>query len=172
MSIVALTNRVADSLEVFRERAFARALLVREFIMDKQEAVDGLQDCAIAFNLVRRFGQDKIQEIMNEAFGADLPQLQGTVDDMVRQLELADPRDAWRHTGEPPPPASVRNSDITPASTRPDYYKTPQSVVDAFWFVASLDDPARLAAWLADHPRDERYLQKIWEQKCSTAAAK
>lgn len=93
-------------------------------------------------------------------------------DDIVTCWELADPRDAWRHTGETPPSASVRNSDITKMPTQPDYYRTPQSVVDAFWFVASLDDPARLAAWLADHPRDERYLQKIWEQKCSTAAAK
>ena len=93
-------------------------------------------------------------------------------DDTVTCWELADPRDAWRHTGEPPAPASVRNSDITAASTRPDYYRTPQSTADAFFYVVSLDDPARLAGWLADHPRDERYLQKIWEQKCSTAAAK
>ena len=93
-------------------------------------------------------------------------------DDIVKLWELADPRDGWRHTGEPPPPASVRNSDLTATAARPDYYRTPQSTADALWFVASLDDPARLAAWLADHPRDEKYLQKIWEQKCSTAAAK
>lgn len=94
-------------------------------------------------------------------------------DDIVTQWELADPRDAWRHTGEAPPPASVRNSDIAPSgNAAPAHYRTPQATVDAFFYVVSLDDPARLAAWLADHPRDERYLQKIWEQKCSTAAAK
>lgn len=91
---------------------------------------------------------------------------------IMSHWELADPRDAWRHTNELPPPASVRNSDIAATAARPDYYRTPQATIDAFWFVASLDGPARLAAWLADHPRDERYLQKIWEQKCSTAAAK
>ena len=90
--------------------------------------------------------------------------------DIVTLWELADPRDAWRLTGEAPPPASVRNSDITAASTRPDYYRTPQSTADAFFYVVSLDDPARLAGWLADHPRDETHLRKLLEQKCSSAA--
>ena len=94
-------------------------------------------------------------------------------DDIVTRWELADPRDAWRHTGEPPPPASVRNSDISarPAD-KPQPYRTPQSVVDAFFYMLKTKDAAGIAEWLAAHPQDERYLQKIWEQKCSTAAAK
>jgi hypothetical protein len=93
-------------------------------------------------------------------------------DDIVTSWELADPRDSWRHTGEPPPPVSVRNSDIAAKPNAPRSYRTPQATVDAFFCVLKTKDAAGIAEWLADHPRDEKYLQKIWEQKCSTAAAK
>jgi hypothetical protein len=86
--------------------------------------------------------------------------------DLVTQWELADPRDAWRHTGEPAPAASVRNSDISakPASaTRP--YRTPQATIKAFWYVAGLDDAGYLKRWLAQHPLDVETLQKLWEAK-------
>jgi hypothetical protein len=86
--------------------------------------------------------------------------------DLVTHWESADPRDAWRHTGEPPPPASVRNSDISakPASaTR--HYRTPRATIEAFWYVASLDDADYLKRWLAQHPRDVETLQKLWEAK-------
>ena len=86
-------------------------------------------------------------------------------DDIVKLWELVDPRDAWRHTNELPPPASVRNSDITATAARPDYYRTPQSTADAFWFVVNLCDPVRLKAWLHDHPRDARHLLKLLESK-------
>jgi hypothetical protein len=87
-------------------------------------------------------------------------------DDIVTRWELADPRDAWRHTGEAPPP-------LAPAPPiRPRPYHAPQSTIDAFFYVLKTKDAADIADWLADHPRDEKYLQKIWEQKCSTAAAK
>ena len=86
-------------------------------------------------------------------------------DDIVKLWELADPRDAWRHTGEPPPPASVRNSDITATAARPDYYRTPQATVDAFWSVINLCDPAYLKTWLQGHPRDARHLLKLLEIK-------
>jgi hypothetical protein len=90
----------------------------------------------------------------------------------VRAWELADPRDSWQHTGEAPPPASVRNGAIVASPERADQYRTPQSVIDAFFFVVRTKDAAGIAAWLADHPRDENHLKKIWERKCSTAAAK
>jgi hypothetical protein len=87
-------------------------------------------------------------------------------DDVVKVWELADPRDRWRHTGETPPPASVRNSDITPSRpSAPAHYRTPQATCDAFLFVVNLCDPARLKAWLADHPRDARHLLKHLENK-------
>jgi len=86
--------------------------------------------------------------------------------DLVTLWELADPRDRWRHIGERPPPASVRNGDI---SGRPESlkagYATPDSTEAAFWYVVSLENPARLRAWLADHPRDLPYLLKLLESK-------
>jgi hypothetical protein len=90
-------------------------------------------------------------------------------DDIVTEWQLADPRDAWRHTGEPPPPASVRNSDITTQRPRAATYRTPQATVDAFWYVASLDDPNHLARWLDQHPRDEKLLCKLWKAKNAEA---
>lgn len=33
-------------------------------------------------------------------------------EDLVRQWEIVDPRDRWHHTGEKPPSARVRNSEI------------------------------------------------------------
>ena len=93
-------------------------------------------------------------------------------DDIVKQWQLADPRDAWKHTGERPPPKHVRNSNISATPAKAPQYRTPQSVVDAFFFVARTKDAAGIAEWLANHPRDEKYLQKIWEQKCSISAAK
>jgi hypothetical protein len=86
-------------------------------------------------------------------------------DDIVTRWELADPRDAWRHTGESPPPASVRNSDITEQPSAPKHYRTPQATADAFWLVVNLCDPVRLKAWLHDHPRDARHLLKLLESK-------
>jgi hypothetical protein len=58
---------------------------------------------------------------------------------------------------------------LPPADARSPY-RTPQSTVDAFFYVVSLDDPARLAGWLADHPRDKAFLRQILENKCSSAA--
>jgi hypothetical protein len=86
--------------------------------------------------------------------------------DLVRQWELADPRDAWRHTGEPPPPEIVRNSDISgKQANTPPPYRTPQATVDAFWYVVSLCNPERLKAWLVDHPQDAPFLLKLLEGK-------
>ena len=79
--------------------------------------------------------------------------------DLIAQWERADPRDCWRHTGEQPP----RAIESAPTAAQP--YRTPQSTIDAFWYVASLDDPDYLKRWLAEHPRDVAALQKLWEAK-------
>jgi hypothetical protein len=91
-------------------------------------------------------------------------------DDIVTLWELADPRDAWCHTGETPPPAGVRNSDITAQPSAPKHYRTPAATVAAFLFVASLDDPEHLARWLDQHPRDEKFLCKLWKSKNAAEA--
>jgi hypothetical protein len=76
--------------------------------------------------------------------------------DLVAQWERADPRDNWRHTGEHPP----RSQPHPPAKRQ---YQTPQSTIDAFWYVVLLDDADHLARWLAKHPADAPALIKLWE---------
>ena len=44
-------------------------------------------------------------------------------------------------------------------------YRTPQSVIDAFLYVARNHDAEYLARWLEDHPRDIATLNKLWEAK-------
>ena len=86
--------------------------------------------------------------------------------DLVRQWEMQDPRDAWRHTGETPPPAAFRNADY-PGTPQPNrhHYRTPQATIDAFFFVAGLNDADYLKRWLQQHPRDAETLCKLWEGK-------
>jgi hypothetical protein len=85
---------------------------------------------------------------------------------MVRSMELNDPRDAWRHTGEPPPPDAFRNGDLpgTPAAAR-QHYRTPPATANAFWLVIGLCNPGRLKSWLGDHPKDAPFLLKLLEGK-------
>jgi hypothetical protein len=86
--------------------------------------------------------------------------------DLVKEWELADPRDRWKHSGELPPPTDIRNGDFTgPASAARRPYRTPRATVDAFWFVVSLCNPDRLKAWLSDHPKDAAFLLKLLEGK-------
>jgi hypothetical protein len=79
---------------------------------------------------------------------------------------MQDPRDAWRHTGEIPPPVAFRNADFpgTPAPIR-QHYRTAQSTIDAFWYVVRNEGPEYLKGWLARHPADAPFLLKIWKQK-------
>jgi hypothetical protein len=58
----------AAPVDVFRERCEARVLLCANGLMTLQDAVDGLQAAAEAQGLVRRYGQDEIQQILSEAF--------------------------------------------------------------------------------------------------------
>jgi hypothetical protein len=82
--------------------------------------------------------------------------------ELVAQWEAADPRDCWKQGGEPPLPTSIPSSPARP-------YRTPEATVNAFWYVAGLDDPDYLKRWLAEHPRDVVALQKLWETKYARA---
>jgi hypothetical protein len=84
---------------------------------------------------------------------------------IIKRWEMDDPRDRWKWTGEAPPPANVRNSDISAKPVKPPKYATPEATINAFWFVVRLADPERLAAWLDDHPKDEFFLLKVLERK-------
>jgi hypothetical protein len=81
--------------------------------------------------------------------------------ELVRRWKLEDSRDRWKHTGEVPPKAS----EATEARTQ--FYRTPQSTIDAFFYVAGLGDTDYLLRWLAEHPLDAPHLRKIWRGKCS-----
>jgi hypothetical protein len=58
----------ASPIDVFRERAEARCLLVCTGLMTLQDAVDGLQEAAAAQGLLKEFGQDEVQRILAESF--------------------------------------------------------------------------------------------------------
>jgi hypothetical protein len=90
-------------------------------------------------------------------------------DDIVVCWELADPRDAWRHTGDLPPPAHVRNGDISARPEKPLHYRTPQATIEAFWYVVRLDDADYLKRWLDQHPADDKFLCKLWKAKNAKA---
>jgi hypothetical protein len=137
------------------------------------DAVDELQAVAERTGLIDEIGQAAVQDIMSEAIAAASlvpeltePDLADEIEaeimlraaDLVRQWELADPRDRWKHTGEPKPV-------IRPGPPRRQPYAPAQSTVDAFLYVVALDDVARLKAWLADHPKDAPTLLKLLESK-------
>jgi hypothetical protein len=52
---------------------------------------------------------------------------------------------------------------IIPPRSRP--CRPAQSTIDAFFYVAALNDPDRLKAWLANHPKDAPHLHKLWKAK-------
>jgi hypothetical protein len=58
----------ADPLEVFRERAEAKCLLIQNGYQDLQSAVDELWAAAERDGLVDKFGADSVQWILSEAF--------------------------------------------------------------------------------------------------------
>jgi hypothetical protein len=57
-----------DLLEIFRMRCEARAHLCAAGLHTVQGSVDTLQQAAERYGLVRKLGQDRVQEIMAEAF--------------------------------------------------------------------------------------------------------
>jgi hypothetical protein len=140
------------------------------------EAVDELQAVAEYSGLIDAIGQDAVQDIMGEAIAAASlvpelaePDLADEIEaeimlraaDLVRQWELADPRDRRKHTGEPKPIER-------PVVRQREPYAPPQSTVDAFLYVAARDDVAHLKAWLDDHRKDAPILLKLLEAKlCS-----
>jgi hypothetical protein len=69
----------------------------------------------------------------------------------------------WELPDDRPPIVKPRAEKSAKPTAAP--YRTPQSVVDAFLYVARNQDSEYLARWLADHPRDVATLNKLWEAK-------
>jgi hypothetical protein len=127
-------------------------------LLSLHEAVDELQAYAEQSGLVAAVGQEEVQALVSWAFAGfavdflQEPECGEDANDIMLRWELADPRDAWRHTGERPPPENVRNSDVSakPAN-KPQRLGPARSTIDAFNHVVSLGDPEHLARWLRDH---------------------
>jgi hypothetical protein len=47
-------------------------------------------------------------------------------------------------------------------------YRTPQATVDTFFGWIVRQDEAAQERWLAEHPKDAPYLQRLWEARCAT----
>jgi hypothetical protein len=57
-----------SALQIFRERAEARATLVANGYLDLQSAVDELWAAAERAGLVKTFGADEVQRVLSESF--------------------------------------------------------------------------------------------------------
>ena len=53
---------------------------------------------------------------------------------------------------------------------KPRPYRTPQSTIDAFWYLVRLNDPAQLKAWLQDRPQDRQTLRNLYEERQNVEA--
>jgi hypothetical protein len=49
-------------------------------------------------------------------------------------------------------------------------YRTPQSTIDAFWYLVQLNEPDRLKAWLEARPSDAPTLLKLYEERKNVRA--
>jgi hypothetical protein len=103
-----------------------------------------------------------------EFFCADLSPDEMTLDELERRAELIRQEEvaaifARLEAMDDP------SRRLPPAEARA-HYRTPQATVDAFLYVASLDDPEYLARWLDQHPRDEKCLCKLWKAKNAAEA--
>jgi hypothetical protein len=67
-AVPAISEARVDPLDAFIERAWARSYLYSIGELTLHEAVDGLQHVAEQTGLVKRLGQDCVQEIMARYF--------------------------------------------------------------------------------------------------------
>jgi hypothetical protein len=144
ITTVRAPRSINDLRAVFAGACESRADLYAVGFLTLQEAVDELQAIAVLTGLVEAIGQDAVQKIMvgappivpeiAEAYDAEI-MLRAA--ELVRQWEMADPRDRWKHTGEPKPLATAADVKRAP-------YAVPTSTTDAFLFVAALDDVGRV----------------------------
>jgi hypothetical protein len=132
---------------VLELRAETRAFLWSVCQMEMDEAVDALQAYAERSGLLDQIGQDAVQAIIAAPFG--------------HYRKLIEPVEPEAVPLQPKPePEAPRRS-----------HRTPQSTIDAFWYVVQLGDADYLTGWLAQHPLDAPELHEIWKHKCAQATA-
>jgi hypothetical protein len=135
---------LVDLLRLMAESAAGSCEL---FGLEPPDVVDPLNEFSQQTGLVAAIGQDAVQAIIEAPFAW----LAGALD-----YEAAAAAD---YAPQPVPKPAPRP------------YRTPQTVVDAFFYVVRNHDADYLARWLIEHPLDASHLKKLWEAKCSTAAA-
>jgi hypothetical protein len=119
------------AIEVFEARCWARAELFAIGEYDLHEAVDVLQEAAVASGLVAKIGQDQVQEMIAEAFAK------------VRADEVAiEPDFVCAHKIEPLP-------DVRPLRT------ATSTLEAAAWLAFQVKDAERWRAWLDRHSATE-----------------
>jgi hypothetical protein len=128
---------VVDILKILAASGAASWAL---FPLELADVIDPLQAFAEQTSLVHAIGQDAVQDILADAFAP------------YRIIEFSALEEIPLVPEQPPRPAK-----------RP--YSTADSTIAAFWFVVSLEDPAHLKAWLADHSRDASYLLELLDGK-------
>ena len=159
-------TKLAGAKEVFCELCETSAFLWAHYQIELQEAVDKLQRHSEDFGLVAALGQDAVQAMMAEPFALVRASLdeeepleaenaleydltENDLEAIARRVQRWEADDAKRPPSPAEPPARA--------------YSTPQSTIDAFWYVVGLDDPDRLKAWLADRPKDAPLLLNLLE---------
>jgi hypothetical protein len=120
-----------DPLAAFELRCWARARLWQAGeINDLHDAVDVLQECAVAWGLVESIGQDRVQEIIAAAFDA-------VRDDPNPEVSTAFAEDPWSAPGWREAAIKyheTRGNCVLVVETRPepsDNTHVPQSTVEA-----------------------------------------
>jgi hypothetical protein len=162
-----VTTPLSDIID-FMEICDQQAWFYDEGWIDLHTAVDNLQSLAGLWGLVDIYGQDAIQALI--AYNAppveELPLDYAA--QIVRQWEMADSRDSWKYTGEPPPSETIRSSDIwTPNAAGKQPYSPAGSTIKAFQYLVRHGDLERLKVWLADRPKDAPVLVALLESPTS-----
>lgn len=138
---IAITAAVAVADAPFAElevQAARLAGMALDGFLSQQQAADIARTAGFAAGLVHRHGEDVVQEAIAWGFERALQPM------------------------EAPPIAPAK---ATPQLAKREY-RTPESTIDAFWYVVRSGDKAALKAWLADRPKDAPTLRKLWEAKC------
>lgn len=157
----------------FSEVCEQQRVYIQMGILDRMVAIDNMQRLAELWMLAES-DQDLVQEIMaallsNQAIKANPQKSNRAIAEEIGADEKT-VRKARADQSAPEAERTGRDGKAYPAEGRPRPYRTPQSTVDAFFYLTS-NEPGRLRIWLEDHPRDVAYLHKLWKEKTHAVAA-
>jgi hypothetical protein len=150
-----------DVVEAFEIRCWARAYLAEVGLMDFHEATDSLQELAESNGLVDRINQDEVQSRMAAAFEAVRGiswDFRGDNHDHVEPAFEADADQSYRtvaRDGVSTAAEMQRDQELASRHQRIDGGPA-ASTVAALEYLIAQNDPARLCAWLAKRPGEER----------------